>query len=486
MNMTPNDISAAFEKEARLRQVAPIIRDLYISENIPARLVTSILETLYAYEISPGNLRKKFVKKDEITAGIKKRTRVKAAGPRKERATPEMIKFINMFHFKSSLQPQPVLRRYRLHEKALYSISQFLDSMFDTGNQKAWRVNPTGFVRQDGTNPAADKWQLIEASCDSISTMVRCNQVKAAQQMLDGLESDLVGFLNEMDPLFVGKIWRLALVLQGLGRRAPRLQAMETILGRMRIDSHMTYGSDSPSSAILDCILDVEEKDFRLTMRLGFQETLKVLDHKGSDANTTTLSLWSTYSQYFCKPYTKWIKRKPLDSTPSRPPKSASKAARKVASESPPQERLRESIRCDILLLKFDQVKMQCYNTNGLSPIQSDACVLINHYFAYAAYWICSDTERAERMAHDIINETRNFLTAPPVWTIKTMAFCVASKILAEIYRQCGQFRACEEIIMEVIGILRFGDRTCRVRAINSERDRRASNMSELSTKLEV
>jgi hypothetical protein len=341
--------------------------------------------------------------------------------------------------------------------------------MFVDGNPITWKTSPIGFLCPDGTELSPDKWRVIEAYCDSMSTMLRCNQTKAAQRLLTELNNDLVDFVHQMNPLFLGKIWKLALLLHGLDRRAPQLRATSTIIGSMRFDSYIKYGRDSPLAAILDCILGVEETDFRNTMRLGFQETLKTLDQKATEDNIMVLNLWSTYAQYFCKPYVKASKRKSLFSVLAPPPKSSIKAARKQASQSLPYERLRENMRSDIMLLKFNQVWQQCYNPNTMSPRlwrQSEVCVRISHYFAYAAFWVCGQTDLAQEMAHNIIEDTQPGLTPNPAWNSKTMAFAVASKILATAHTQRAQFSACESTLMEAINLLRTGDNTCRIRAI--------------------
>ncbi|KAH7198901.1 uncharacterized protein B0J16DRAFT_410355 [Fusarium flagelliforme] len=261
--------------------------------------------------------------------------------------------------------------------------------------------------------------------------MIRCNQIKASQQILLLLKNDLVDVIQEMDPLFLGQMWKLSLVLHGFDRRAPQLQAVSTVLGSMRLYSQIRHGRESPPVAILNCVLGVEEADFRTTMQLGFRESLKALEDKVIRKNMVLLKLWSTYAQYFCKPYVK-----PLLSTPAPPPKYSTKAARHCASVSEPHKRVRDHIQGDIMLLKFNQVWQQCYNPEKLPPSQwrqSSVCLRISHHYAYAAFWVCGEPDLAENMARNVIEHTQPDLTPHPVWNSSTMAFTVARKIIATI-----------------------------------------------------
>lgn len=160
----------------------------------------------------------------------------------------------------------------------MYSIHHYLESMFVYGSEKTWSANLLGFVGPDGAELHPDRWTFVESRCDSISTLLRCNQVAPAQKVLHDLSCGLHTLVETPDPLFLGKIWRLALVIHGLDRRAPRLQAASAVLGKLRVVCHSKYGSDSPISLILNCVVEVDEIDFRPTMRLGFRETLTILD----------------------------------------------------------------------------------------------------------------------------------------------------------------------------------------------------------------
>ncbi|KAI3580407.1 hypothetical protein IWW34DRAFT_737247 [Fusarium oxysporum f. sp. albedinis] len=469
MSLPRGHIQETLDADAKLKSVTPIIQTLYIDGNVPAWLVSSILEQYFNFEISQGCLRKRFVKKNINNAGVKKRTRTKNPEERREEVILSILKSIRSVRFTPLLRSHPRLQRYRLQEKAIYSISQLLGSMFVQGSNQTWKSSPVGFVRPDGTELSPDKWRAIEAYCDSVSTMLRCNQIKAAQLLLNHLIHDLEGFIDQMDPLFLGRIWKLAMLLHGFDRRAPHLQAVSTVLRRMRNDSYTIYGPESPVADILDCIMGVEETDFKITIRIGFQETLKSFDDKVSDENIMTLNLWSTYAQYFCKPYVKPVKRKPLSSSPAPQPKTLPKAKRKSASESPPYERLKDSIRSDILLMKLKQVRAGCFNSERISSEQwrqSDACVRVSHYFAYTAFWVCGETDEAADMARDIIQQSQPIMAAHPVWSGRAMAFTVANRIRAANYRRQMEFRACESTLLQAIGLLRTGDNTCRIRAI--------------------
>ncbi|KAI1043776.1 hypothetical protein LB505_012462 [Fusarium chuoi] len=469
MSLSRGHIQETLDADAKLESVAPIIQTLYIDDNVPAWLVSSILNQYFDLTISQGCLRKRFVKKNINTAGVKKRTRTKNPEQRREEVILSILRSICSVQFTPLLRAHPRLQRYRLQEKAIYSISQILGSMFDQGSDQTWKSSPVGFVRPDGTELSVGKWRAIEAYCDSISTMLRCNQVNAAQLLLINLFNDLEGFIDQMDPLFLGRIWKLAMLLHGFDRRAPHLQAVSTVLGRMRNDSYTIHGTENPVADILDCIMGVEEADFRITIRIGFQDTLKSLDDKVSDENILTLNLWSTYAQYFCKPYVKPVKRKPLSSSPAPQPKTLTKAKRKIASESPPYERLKDSIRSDILLLKLKQVRERCFSSEIISSEQwrqSDACVLVSHYYAYTAFWVCGETDEAAGMASHIIQQTQPVISTHPVWSARAMTFTVASRIRAADYRKQMEFRACESTLLQAIGLLRTGDNTCRIRAI--------------------
>ncbi|KAF4499525.1 subunit P of phosphatidylinositol N-acetylglucosaminyltransferase [Fusarium agapanthi] len=269
----------------------PIIQTFYIDDNVPAWLVSSILEEFFDFNISQGNLRKRFVKKTASNSRVKKRTRTKDPEDRRIQVIFSIVKSINSARFSPLLRSHPRLQRHLLQEKALYSISQLLDRI------------------PYGTELSPEKWCAVETYCDSMSTLLRCNQIRVAQLLLNELENELEGFVDQVDPLFLGKIWKLAMLFHGLGRRAPQLQALSIVLGRLKDNAYTRYGPENPVVDILDCILDVAETDFRLTIRIGFQATLKSLDDKVSDENIMTLNLWSTYAQYFCKSYVKPARR---------------------------------------------------------------------------------------------------------------------------------------------------------------------------------
>ncbi|KAF5586329.1 subunit P of phosphatidylinositol n-acetylglucosaminyltransferase [Fusarium pseudocircinatum] len=469
MNLSRGHIEETLDEEANLKAVMPIIQALYMEDNVPAWLVSNILEEFFDFKISQGCLRKRFVKKAASDSCVKKRTRTKDLEGRRIQVILGILKSINSARFSPLLRSHPRLKRHLLQEKALYSISQILDSMFVPDGNQTWKANPIGFVCPDGTDLSPEKWRAVEAYCDSMSTMLRCNQIRAAQLLLSELDNGLEGFVDQVDPLFLGKIWKLAMLLHGLDRRAPHLQALSIVLGRLRDNAYTKYGPKNPVADILDCILDVAEADFRITIRIGFQATLKSLDDKISDDNIMTLNLWSTYAQYFCKPYVKPVKRKPLSSSPAPQPKTLTKTARKSASETPPYERLEDSIRSDILFLKFNQVWHECHNPERMSPElwrQSEACLRISHYYAYSAFWVCGKTIIAQKMAQDIIQDARPILASQAVWTSRAMAFTVASRISAGIHRKQIDFDNCETTLMQAIDLLRTGDNTCRMRAI--------------------
>jgi hypothetical protein len=88
------------------------------------------------------------------------------------------------------------------------------------------------------------------------------------------------------------------------------------------------------------------------------------------------------------------------------------------------------------------------------------------HLQRYKLFWVCDKTDLTQKMARNIIEDTQPGLTPNPAWNSKTMAFAVASKILATAHTQRAQFSACESTLMEAINLLRTGDNTCRIRAI--------------------
>lgn len=93
------------------------------------------------------------------------------------------------------------------------------------------------------------------------------------------------------------------------------------------------------------------------------------------------LNLWSTYAQYFSKPFVKVIKRKSIDAQVQNSPKTVHGAARKLAGETPPQERLRDHLQKDVLLHKFNQVWHGCYDPKHLPSSEwreSEACVRVS------------------------------------------------------------------------------------------------------------
>ncbi|KAH7256063.1 hypothetical protein BKA59DRAFT_450154 [Fusarium tricinctum] len=118
------------------------------------------------------------------------------------------------------------------------------------------------------------------------------------------------------------------------------------------------------------------------------------------------------------------------------------------------------------------------------------------HLQRYKLFWVCDKTDLTQEMARNIIEDTQPGLTPNPAWNSKTMAFAVASKILATAHTQRAQFSACESTLMEAINLLRTGDNTCRIRAIglcltlSSWKHRRwdygDGNVSGLQAKFEV
>ncbi|RSL60768.1 hypothetical protein CEP54_006577 [Fusarium duplospermum] len=205
-------------------------------------------------------------------------------------------------------------------------------------------------------------------------------------------------------------------------------------------------------------------------MRLGFRETLTILDHNVQDENTMMLNLWSTYAQYFSKPYVKFVKRKSINATPHNPPRTVRGAARKQASETSPQERLRDHVQKDVLLFKFDQVWHECYNPQHLPPVkwrESDACIRITHYFASAAFWVCEKTLMGMKLANDIIQDTRHSVKTYPGLSVKAMAYSVARKIIATAHRRNGDIDKCEEALKDAIDVLSCGDQTSRIKSMD-------------------
>lgn len=346
----------------------------------------------------------------------------------------------------------------------MFSIRNFLDSMF----KKTWSVNHEGFIGPGDTPPQTKTWFCIDSLCDSASTLIRCNQPRQAHRILLEISPHLDVLAKNPDPLFLGKIWHLALLLRSMDRRAPGLQALSTLLRRLK-SSSASLGVESPTSIIITSIASLDETDFTPTMRLGFHETLAVLDHKVKDENIAMLRLWSTYAQYFSRGRVKTEKKKPAQH-PQNPPKSEKKAKRQQESITSPRLRLVDHIRRDILLEKFSVTWNACYHTDFIVDGRetSDNCILLSCYQAYAALWICEDIEQSKTQAQYVIEGTKEALSMPHlVWSVKALAFVIATKVLAEIHHRQKMIQECEEVMQNAIDRLANGDETCRIRAMS-------------------
>lgn len=304
--------------------------------------------------------------------------------------------------------------------------------------------------------------------CDSASTLIRCNQPRQAHGLLLKVLPYLDVLAGMPDPLFLGKIWHLALLLRSMDRRAPRLQALSTLLRRLEGSSTVS-GVKSPMSIIIASIAGLDETDFRPTMRLGFHETLAVLDHEVKDENIAMLHLWSTYAQYFSRGEVRTTKKKPTQ-LPQNPPKSEKEAKRKQQSITLRRLRLIDYIQRDILLHKFHVTWNACYDTDFRVGERKtlDNCILLSCYQAYTALWICEDIEQSKKQAQFVIEGTKGALSKPQlVWSAKTMAFVIATKVLAAIHHRQETIQQCEEVMQNAIELLANGDETCRLRAMS-------------------
>lgn len=357
----------------------------------------------------------------------------------------------------------------------MYSIHHLVDSMFSGGNKRSWSVSHVGFISPDGMESQLSTWLHLEAQCDSISTFIRCNQLAHAQDILFSLRHCLDALVRVPDPLFLGKVWRLALVLRGLDRRAPQLQAMSKVFKRLKGASFALQGKECPISLIINSLIDIDEVDFTATMGLGFRLSLILLDESVSDENIIMLQLWSTYAQYFCRVHVKSIKAKRknsqrLDQNPQNRPRSEIKASRLKYSAVQSQKFPAYDIEREVLFDKFLLVWHECYNIKHV-PVKkwktSDACILLSCYYAYAAFWVCNRPAEGEEEARFMREHTKCSLSAAPVWSIKAMAFGIASKVIATSHYNRREFHDGECALVEAIDILGEGDKFCLSRAIS-------------------
>lgn len=336
----------------------------------------------------------------------------------------EIVLTIDGFTFLPTIDYPISFERYRNQEQIIYSIDRYVHGIFD-GRGSGWTANLTDFVNSGARSSKIKEWQFLADQSYGASTLVNAKLPDQASKTLDQCLGGIKMAASHQDPSLMMKFWRICLEMRGIDGRGRRFNAVERLFSGLEETFSETFGSESALSILIKSLRQVSSEDFKNTVRIGFEKTLRTMVLLTGDENAMILHMWSHYFKYWDVQFL------------SRP----------------------------TFLLKFDLVWHKIHDKHRLG---SEPAIAISYYYTYAVYYLGDSRELGEEMIRQLFIQTTRYLQSQQAlrWTLPTLAFAFSAKIQATIERQYGRLDFCRAALNFAIETLMVGDRECRTRAM--------------------
>ncbi|RMJ18126.1 hypothetical protein CDV36_002231 [Fusarium kuroshium] len=263
------------------------------------------------------------------------------------------------------------LLRYRKQEMILHHLDRYIYTIFDPGSKNGkWTADLLGFTCTDpkrlGPNNLKD-WQLWADQFYGASTLINAGHPEKASTTLDRCLSGMRDAGRFQDPSLLAKLWRVCLRTRVIDSRGQQFRALQRFLGTLEETFSLKPGVDTPLSAVVRTLREVDSEDFKSTMRIGLDMTIRTITSLMGDENAMVLHMWSHYFKHWDRQY--------LDQA--------------------------------TFVLKFQNLWLRVHDLHDAS---SEEGIAITYYYAYAAYYLGDVDLVSEVMLRDLFNLTAGFL----------------------------------------------------------------------------
>ncbi|EXM13512.1 hypothetical protein FoTM2_013268 [Fusarium oxysporum f. sp. vasinfectum] len=413
--------------------ICPALRDrldeLYFGHGMQQRVVQEIVWRLYQFKqpdhwFKEGkqSFRKRGIRKNK--SGQKtKRWRPGGVLKPKEAAVPFHVVLAQDFVLNPSLDRPIALQRYRKQERILHSLDCYIYSVFDTKSQHGkWTADLLGFVHSS-RNPK--NWQCLSDQCYGASTLINCKQPQKASVTLEIFFTGIREAALWQDPSMMVKLRRICLELRGIDSRSTQLNTLQRLFNVLEKAFSESFGTGNSLSILVRTLGQVVADDFKPTLRIAFDKTIRTLSSLVGDENAMILHMWSHYFKYWDGQY----------------------------------------LAKDTFLLKFDLI---WHRTHSSHHSLSEQAITIDYYYAYAAYYLGDVELYSDGMLRQLFHSSTMFLKKqlPLEWKLPTLAFAFSARVVAKIDRKKGRKDLSISTMRYAVETLERGDRECRTRAV--------------------
>ena len=280
-----------------------------------------------------------------------------------------------------------------------------------------------GFV--NGATNNLNDWQFLSDQTYGASTLINCKQHAKAMVTLESCLKNIEELAKTYDPSLMVKFWRICLAMRGIDGRGRQFHALQRLFDVMQRAFSQSFGAAHSLSCLIQSLRQVSPEDFKATLRIGFDKTIRMLASLVGDENAVVLHMWSHYFKYWDKQY----------------------------------------LAQDTFILKFDLLWHRIHSSHDYL---SEEAIAISYYYSYAVYYLGDVPVLGEYMMRDLFHLTTIYLRLQPVvrWTLPTLAFAFSAKAVATIDQKKGRKDLCISLMDFAIDVLEHGDRECRTRAV--------------------
>ena len=327
------------------------------------------------------------------------------------------------FTFKPDME---CLTQYPHQEKIISCLDRYIYKLFDAGGD-AWTADLLNFTsRKVPRGNALASWQELADQTYGVSVLIRFGNVDRAEVNFNNCLDRLRPVARHDDPSIFVKFWRICLAVDGIDSRCGRrINAKSRLLERLKQIFVENGGEEHLLAEMVSSLSEVSSSDFRDTLRIGFDKTLRTTTALVGDENAMVLHMWSHFFKYWDSQF--------LDTA--------------------------------ALLHKFQWLWDKIYREG--TELHSEEAISVHYYYAYAAYYLCETKLLGNDMVVQLFYQTERYfrMVDEPKWSLTTLAFAFSAKTTALIHRSKGEVGLCWQVMNVTIQKLERGDRECATRA---------------------
>ncbi|OAQ93918.1 subunit P of phosphatidylinositol N-acetylglucosaminyltransferase [Purpureocillium lilacinum] len=316
------------------------------------------------------------------------------------------------------------LDTYREQEIVLKSIHGHVFSLFETFS---WSSDSYFIISPSGASDPSETWQELADLAFGTSVLVRNGQTPHAKSNLQRIDDLLEQTATTPDPFFAAKFWRFSKYFYDICENEQNFNLLYTMFNHYKCLIENRCSKEHPLVSMLNALCQVEIKDLRDTLRIGYLMSIRALKSCIHGDHPVTLSMWSNY-------FKEW------DSNGSF------------------QSQLAESYRR--LLQQADQ--------DPKFKDQPDFAIPLLHRYTYFVYYVLQDDTLSLQLGKDLLDRSRCSMVFQRTrrWAPESQAFAFASKVLGLVSRKLGNQAAFEYYYNAAIAMFCTGDDECRTRAL--------------------